>query len=83
MEIKSKATLTRQVDSEVTSPHQLLDALKRYLDESGNTEHAVATRMGLNHHTLHRWLSDAQKFEERTACACGMLSQARGIFVIF
>jgi predicted DNA-binding protein (UPF0251 family) len=77
VEIKSKATLTRQVDSEVTSPHQLLDALKRYLDESGNTEQAVATRMGVNHHTLHRWLSDAQSLKkERLALAACFLRRA-------
>jgi hypothetical protein len=38
----------------------LLKALKRYLAESAQTERATASRIGVNHHTLHRWLSDNQ-----------------------
>jgi hypothetical protein len=59
VEIKTKIEFGHQADSEVTSPRQLLNALKRYLDEPGNTEQKVASQMGVNHHTLHRWLSDA------------------------
>jgi|SRR5271165_4241820 len=44
----------------VISPDELLSALKRYLEESGDTEQAVASKIGVNHHTLHRWLSDNQ-----------------------
>ena len=40
------------------SPDELLSALKRYLDDSGDTEQTVAFKIGMNHHTLHRWLSD-------------------------
>ena len=40
------------------SPDELLSALKRYLEESGDTEQTVASKIGMNHHTLHRWLSD-------------------------
>jgi len=42
------------------SPDEVLSALKRYLEESGDTEQAVASRIGINHHTLRRWLSDNQ-----------------------
>jgi hypothetical protein len=42
------------------SPDELLKALKRYLAESAQTERATASRIGVNHHTLHRWLSDNQ-----------------------
>ena len=42
------------------SPDELLSALKRYLSESGDTEEAVASQIGVNHHTLRRWLSDKQ-----------------------
>ena len=41
-------------------PDELLSALKRYLEESGDTEREVASQIGVNHHTLHRWLSDKQ-----------------------
>jgi hypothetical protein len=45
-------------DKDVISPDELLSALKRYLEESGDTEQTVASKIGMNHHTLHRWLSD-------------------------
>jgi transposase-like protein len=44
----------------VVSSDELLSALKRYLEESGETERALASQIGVNHHTLHRWLSDKQ-----------------------
>lgn len=43
-----------------TSPDELMKALKRYLQESGETERAVASRIGINRHNLDRWLSDKQ-----------------------
>jgi hypothetical protein len=45
-------------ENESTSPDQLMEALKRYLKDSGETERAVSARIGLNYHTLRRWLSD-------------------------
>ena len=45
-------------DKDVISPDELLSALKRYLEESGDTEQTVASKIGMNRHTLHRWLSD-------------------------
>jgi transposase-like protein len=42
------------------TPDELLSALKRYLEESGETEQTVASRIGVNRHTLHRWLSEVQ-----------------------
>jgi hypothetical protein len=48
------------VENEVMSPNELLKALKRYLEKSGETERAVASRIGINHHILRRWLSDEQ-----------------------
>jgi hypothetical protein len=50
----------RLPEKSVVSPDELLSALKRYLKESGDTEQAVASQIGVNHHTLHRWLSDKQ-----------------------
>jgi transposase-like protein len=47
------------------SPDELLSALKRYLAESGDSEEAAASRIGVNHHTLHRWLSDNQSPEKK------------------
>ena len=48
------------VENQVMSPDELLKALKRYLEKSGETERTVASRIGINHHTLRRWLSDEQ-----------------------
>jgi len=45
-------------DKDVIRPDELLSALKRYLEESGDTEQTVASKIGMNHYTLHRWLSD-------------------------
>jgi transposase-like protein len=47
-------------DNEVISPDQLMSGLKRYLEESRDTEQEVASQIGVNHHTLRRWLSDKQ-----------------------
>ena len=44
----------------VINADRVLSALKRYLEESGDTEQAVASKIGVNHHTLHRWLTDNQ-----------------------
>jgi transposase-like protein len=48
----------------VISPDELLSALKRYLEESGETERAIASKIGVNHHTLHHWLSDNQSLKK-------------------
>jgi transposase-like protein len=45
-------------EKDVVSPEELLGALKRYLEDSGDTEQTVASKIGVNHHTLHRWVSD-------------------------
>jgi len=50
----------RLQEKRVVNPDELLSALKRYLKESGDTEQAVALQIGVNHHTLQRWLSDKQ-----------------------
>jgi hypothetical protein len=42
-------------EKDIISPDELL---KRYLEESGDTEQTVASKIGMNHHTLNRWLSD-------------------------
>jgi transcriptional regulator with XRE-family HTH domain len=61
----------------VVSPDELLRALKRYLAESGDTEEAVASRIGVNHHTLRRWLSDKQSPKKgKLALAAAFLRHA-------
>ena len=50
----------QQVEREITTPDELLKALKRYLEESGESERVVASQIPINHHTLRRWLSDKQ-----------------------
>jgi len=41
------------VENGLTSP-ELVKALKRYREESGETERSAASRIGVNRHTLHR-----------------------------
>ena len=42
------------------TPDELMTVLKLYLRESNESEIVVASRIGLNHHTLNRWLTDVQ-----------------------
>jgi transcriptional regulator with XRE-family HTH domain len=42
------------------TPEKLIKVLKRYLRESNQSERAVASRIGVNRHTLYRWLKDEQ-----------------------
>ena len=42
------------------SPDEVMSALRRYLENTGDTERAAALKMGVNRHTLCRWLSDEQ-----------------------
>jgi hypothetical protein len=44
----------------VTNPNELMTALKRYLEQCGKTEQAVASQIGVNRHTLARWLSEKE-----------------------
>jgi hypothetical protein len=46
--------------TEVTSPDELMTALKRYLRESNESEIVVASRIGINRHTLNRRLTNSQ-----------------------
>ena len=43
------------VENGSASPHELVKALKRYPEESGETERSAASRIGVNRRTLHRW----------------------------
>jgi hypothetical protein len=69
------------VENKSTSADELMEPLKRYLKESGETERTVASRIGLNYHTLRRWLSDKDKPAKRKACANREFSQTRRVFV--
>ena len=46
--------------TKITNPDELMTVLKRYLRESNESEIVVASRIGVNHHTLHRWLTERQ-----------------------
>jgi hypothetical protein len=50
----------RLLDNDIVSPDRLMSALKRYLEESRDSEREVASQIGVNHHALRRWLSDKQ-----------------------
>ena len=42
------------------TPDKLIEVLKRYQRESNQSELTLASRIGVNHHTVTRWLRDAQ-----------------------
>ena len=44
----------------VKTPDELIRALRRYVEESGKTEQAIASQIGINRYMLGRWLSDKQ-----------------------
>jgi hypothetical protein len=46
--------------TKVTTPDELMTVLKRYLRESNESEIVVASRIGVNRHTLNRWLTTSQ-----------------------
>src|SRR6516165_3347038 len=59
------------------SPDEVLSALRRYLKNTGDTERAAALKMGVNRHTLCRWLSDEQSPKKgKMALAAFFLRQA-------
>jgi len=41
-------------------PNEVMNALRRYLKNTGETQRAAAMKMGVNRHSLFRWLSDSQ-----------------------
>jgi len=60
--------------TQMTSPDELIRILKRYLKESNQSERVVASRIGVNHHTLHRWLTARQSpMKGKLALAAGYL----------
>jgi hypothetical protein len=59
------------------SPDEVMSALRRYLENTGDTERAAALKMGVNQHTLCRWLSDEQSPKKgKMALAAFFLRQA-------
>jgi DNA-binding XRE family transcriptional regulator len=42
------------------TPDKLIEILKQYQRESNQSERTLAARIGVNHHTVNRWLKDAQ-----------------------
>jgi hypothetical protein len=46
--------------SKEMTPDELMKVLKRYLKESNEDERTLAARIGVNHHTLHYWLTSSQ-----------------------
>jgi DNA-binding phage protein len=41
-------------------PNEVMNALRCYLENTGETQRAAAMKMGINRHSLFRWLSDSQ-----------------------
>src|SRR5262245_17542110 len=63
------------------SPDEVMSALRRYLENTGDTERAAALKIGVNQHTLCRWLSDEQSPKKSKDGVSRLLSEAGGLFV--
>jgi hypothetical protein len=42
------------------TPEELIKILKQYRRESNQSERLLAARIGVNHHTLHHWLTSEE-----------------------
>jgi transcriptional regulator with XRE-family HTH domain len=52
----------------------VLDAVKRYVSESEDSERQIAIKIGVSRATLYRWLADkAQPHKRRLAQVAGFL----------
>jgi len=60
------------------NPADLVDALKKYLEESGETERSAAHRIGVNRHTLHRWLSEKENPQKRKLALAAIFLRRKG-----
>ena len=67
----------------VIGPVELVSALKRYLAESGETEKALASQIGINHHTPQSLAIRREESTKGKAGANRVLSKARRILVSF
>ena len=71
-----------QSDKQQNVSFQVMSALRRYLENTGETERAAALKIGANRHTLYRWLSDEQSpKKKRKDGVSRLLSEAGGLFV--
>jgi DNA invertase Pin-like site-specific DNA recombinase len=53
---------------------EILDAVKRYVSESGGNERQTAIKLGVSRVTLYRWLADkVQPHKRRLAQVAGLL----------
>ena len=53
---------------------EVLDAVKRYVSESGDNERQIANKLGVSRVTLYRWLADkVQPHKRRLAQVAGLL----------
>ena len=64
MGISSHGTSGRLQEKAVVTSAELLSTLRRYLEESGDSEQKIASHLGINHQALLRWLSDEQAPEK-------------------
>jgi 3-methyladenine DNA glycosylase Mpg len=56
------------------TPDKLIEVLKRYQRESNQSERTLAARIGVNYHTVNRWLKDTQcPMKGRLALAASFL----------
>ena len=55
---------------------EVLDAVKRYVSESKDSERQIASKLGVSRVTLYRWLADkAQPHKRRLAQVAGLLKR--------
>ena len=55
------------------TPDELIKVLRQYLKESKQSERLLAARIGVNHHTLHHWLTSESPIKGKLALAACFL----------
>jgi hypothetical protein len=61
------------------TPEKLIEVLKRYQRESNQSELILASRIGVNHHTVKSLVQRRAKPDKRNVGVSRILSQARRI----
>ena len=50
----------KHMQETAVSADEVINALRRYVEQTGDTQRTAAVKMGVNRHTLCRWLTEKQ-----------------------
>ena len=58
--LERSSTNSLSISETAVSADEVINALRRYVEKTGDTQRAAAVKMGVNRHTLCRWLTEKQ-----------------------